>query len=127
MGVSRSSGGYVDVFVPEQSSLTHKQDVTVPIRRIEEEITGIPNNDVSVVGPQARYAMPTVGSMLPAYANAESEFINNAFSKVAFHGLQDIPDDLHNQGFISRRHAVLEAGRLTVGELNVMMVRTRNA
>lgn len=49
--------------------------------------------------------------MLPSYSNYHTEFITNAFSRVGFHSIHDMPADISAQAVMQRRLAKQEAAR----------------
>ena len=70
--------------------------------RIETQLTGIPENEVT---EHPRYSMPTIGSLLPSYKNADIELILSAFSKAAFQNIQDLPSTLTAQAVLRNKRA----------------------
>ena len=70
--------------------------------RIETQLTGIPENEVT---EHPRYSMPTIGSLLPSYKNADIEQILAAFSKAAFQNIQDLPATLTAQAVLRNKRA----------------------
>lgn len=75
------------------------------------DITGVPDNHVCSAGRAARYAAPTIGSMLPSYSNYQNEFIINAFSRVGFQSIHDLPADIASNSVVQRRLAIQEAAK----------------
>jgi hypothetical protein len=73
------------------------------------QITGIPENHVH---EQPRYSMPTVGSLLPSYKNADVELILGVFSKAAFRNIQDLPKTLRSQAVLRNKRAHQELAHL---------------
>jgi hypothetical protein len=76
---------------------------------MEAQVTGIPDD---VVTQHPRYSMPTIGSLLPSYKNAEVESILAAFSKAAFQNIQDLPATLTTQVVLRNKKARQELAHL---------------
>eukprot|EP00892_Ulva_mutabilis_P002739 jgi/Ulvmu1/12466/UM009_0118.1 len=75
------------------------------------DITGVPEDHVCAIGSSARYTLPTIGSMLPSYSNHQTDCITNAFSRVGFHSIHDIPANITPQSVMERRLANQEAAK----------------
>lgn len=90
------------------------------------DITGVPDNHVCSAGRAARYAAPTIGSMLPSYSNYQNEFIINAFSRVGFQSIHDLPADIASNSVVQRRLAIQEAAKTLMPGLQKTCNSIRN-
>lgn len=72
-------------------------------------MTGIAPDEIS---EHPRYSMPTIGSLLPSYKNADIEAILAAFSKAAFQNIQDLPATLTSQAVLRNKRARQEMAHL---------------
>lgn len=81
--------------------------------------SGIGHDRIVGTANVPRYGIPTIGSTLPDYTNAEAEHIFLAYTKAGFSHITELPDNLKALEVSKRRHAKQLAARTLVVSTNI--------